>query len=191
MANSIEPDETARNEPSHLDLHCLHRYLFSSEGLKRLTRSTRRTLPIYLWCIGLAFFSRRSLSRFYPLLDNFIYGYLFCLAIKCRISYFIHFNIGLYNRFMEQYYAWLLRMTHRIGYIFGALAHSLYTRNSLDPQDTEAWKYHYSLTQNSGPEFREFLVRKPKFYCIKEGFKRLKIILGIFSWCIVRRNEKK
>ena len=24
MANSIDPDETAHYEPSHLDLHCLH-----------------------------------------------------------------------------------------------------------------------------------------------------------------------
>ena len=31
-------------------------------------------------------------------------------------------------------------MTSRIGYIVDALAHSLYTRNSLDPRDTEAWK---------------------------------------------------
>ena len=34
--------------------------------------------------------------------------------------------------FMEQYYAWFLWMIRRIGYIFGALTHSLYTRNSLD-----------------------------------------------------------
>ena len=27
-------------------------------------------------------------------------------------------------------------------FFFGALAHSLYTRNSLDPQDIEAWKYY-------------------------------------------------
>ena len=26
--NSVDPDETAHYEPSHLDLHCLHRYLF-------------------------------------------------------------------------------------------------------------------------------------------------------------------
>ena len=25
MANSVDPDEMAHNEPSHLDLHCLHR----------------------------------------------------------------------------------------------------------------------------------------------------------------------
>ena len=35
MANSVGPDETARYEPSHLDLHCLHMYLFWSAGLKR------------------------------------------------------------------------------------------------------------------------------------------------------------
>ena len=28
MANSVNPDEMARSKPSHLDLHCLHRYLF-------------------------------------------------------------------------------------------------------------------------------------------------------------------
>ena len=33
-------------------------------------------------------------------------------------------------------------MTHMIGYNFDALAHSLYTRSSLDPQDTEAGKYY-------------------------------------------------
>ena len=34
MANSVDPDETAHYEPSHLDLHCLHRYWFWSAGLK-------------------------------------------------------------------------------------------------------------------------------------------------------------
>ena len=29
-------------------------------------------------------------------------------------------------------------MNSRIGYIFDGLVHSVYTRNSLDPQDTEA-----------------------------------------------------
>ena len=27
MANSVDPDETAHCEPSHLDLHCLQRYM--------------------------------------------------------------------------------------------------------------------------------------------------------------------
>ena len=26
MTNSVDPNETARDEPSHLDLHCLRRY---------------------------------------------------------------------------------------------------------------------------------------------------------------------
>ena len=28
VAHSVDPDETARHEPSHLDLHCLQRYLY-------------------------------------------------------------------------------------------------------------------------------------------------------------------
>ena len=27
MASSVDPDKTAKYEPSHQDLHCLHRYL--------------------------------------------------------------------------------------------------------------------------------------------------------------------
>ena len=38
MANSVDPDGTARHEPSHLDLHCLHRYLFWSAGLRGLVQ---------------------------------------------------------------------------------------------------------------------------------------------------------
>ena len=34
MANSVNPDETAHYEPSHLDLHYLQRYLIWSAGLK-------------------------------------------------------------------------------------------------------------------------------------------------------------
>ena len=33
MSNSGDPDETARHEPSHLDLHCLQRYLIWSAGI--------------------------------------------------------------------------------------------------------------------------------------------------------------
>ena len=36
MTNSVDPDETARDEPSHLDLHRLHNYLFWSTKLKGL-----------------------------------------------------------------------------------------------------------------------------------------------------------
>ena len=37
MADSADPDETTRYEPSHLDLHCLQRYLYWSAALKGLT----------------------------------------------------------------------------------------------------------------------------------------------------------
>ena len=36
MASSEDPDEKAHFEPSHQDLHCLHRYLYPSTGLKGL-----------------------------------------------------------------------------------------------------------------------------------------------------------
>ena len=35
MASSADPDEMAHCEPSHLDLHCFHIYLYQSTGLKR------------------------------------------------------------------------------------------------------------------------------------------------------------
>ena len=34
MNNSVDPDETAHYEQSHLDLHCLQKYLIKSTGLK-------------------------------------------------------------------------------------------------------------------------------------------------------------
>ena len=47
---------------------------------------------------------------------------------------------------MEQYYMLdFSEWPFRISYIFNALAHSLYTRNTLDSQDTEDWKYYYNL----------------------------------------------
>ena len=36
MANSVDPDEMACYEPSHLDLHCLQRYLYWSVWMKQL-----------------------------------------------------------------------------------------------------------------------------------------------------------
>ena len=35
MANSVDPDETVPYEPSHQDLHCLHRYRFWSAAAER------------------------------------------------------------------------------------------------------------------------------------------------------------
>ena len=42
MTNSVDPDETARYEPSHLDIQCLHRYmyLFLSAGVRELMNET-------------------------------------------------------------------------------------------------------------------------------------------------------
>ena len=37
LANSVDPDETAHDEQSHLDLHCLHWYLYRSIGQRGLT----------------------------------------------------------------------------------------------------------------------------------------------------------
>ena len=37
MANRVDPDETARYEPSHLDLHCLHKYMLMYAGLNGFT----------------------------------------------------------------------------------------------------------------------------------------------------------
>ena len=36
MVNSVDPDEMAPYEPSHLDLHCLQRYLYWSAGMEGL-----------------------------------------------------------------------------------------------------------------------------------------------------------
>ena len=36
MASSVDPDETAHYEPSHLDLHCLQKNLSRSPGSKGL-----------------------------------------------------------------------------------------------------------------------------------------------------------
>ena len=44
MVNSVDTDEMAHYEPSHLDLHCYHRYLFWSTGLKGLNYSTETCL---------------------------------------------------------------------------------------------------------------------------------------------------
>ena len=46
MANSEDPDETAHNEPSHQDLHCLQNNLSQSTGLEGSRHSLfARKLP--------------------------------------------------------------------------------------------------------------------------------------------------
>ena len=44
IANSVDPDETAHNEPFHLEQHCLHKFLFCSAGLKGLYISLKYIL---------------------------------------------------------------------------------------------------------------------------------------------------
>ena len=39
FANSVDADEMAHYEASHLHLHCLQRYLFGSTGLKELNKN--------------------------------------------------------------------------------------------------------------------------------------------------------
>ena len=39
MTNSVDPDEMAHYEPSHLDLQCLHRYWFWFAELKGPNRA--------------------------------------------------------------------------------------------------------------------------------------------------------
>ena len=66
MANSVDPDETARDEPSHLDLHCLQRYLFWSVGAKRfsaLRLVLRLTIPRRYFCCSSSAFVRLVLIR--------------------------------------------------------------------------------------------------------------------------------
>ena len=45
MANSVYPDETAHNGPSHLDLHCLQNNLSRSIGLKGLNKKANMGIP--------------------------------------------------------------------------------------------------------------------------------------------------
>ena len=54
MANSVDPDETACYEQSDLDLHCLHRYLFWSAGLKLLTFKSQITIAALGSSVGCA-----------------------------------------------------------------------------------------------------------------------------------------
>ena len=49
MASSVDPDETARYEPSHHRLHCLHRYLFWSAGLKGLRYIKKKGAFRLMW----------------------------------------------------------------------------------------------------------------------------------------------
>ena len=46
MENSVDPDETACYELSHLDLHCWHKILFWSAGLKGNAKFSKATAEV-------------------------------------------------------------------------------------------------------------------------------------------------
>ena len=54
MPKSVDPDETARYEPSHLDLHFLQRYLYWSVRMKKFTYFSKSITPLerslFIWC---------------------------------------------------------------------------------------------------------------------------------------------
>ena len=39
MSNSVDPDETAHNEPSHLDLRCLQKHIIIAYGREVVNKS--------------------------------------------------------------------------------------------------------------------------------------------------------
>ena len=49
MTTSVDPDDTARYEPSHLDLHCLQRCVYWSAGMKGLISSDIKSNKIYIY----------------------------------------------------------------------------------------------------------------------------------------------
>ena len=50
MPNCVDLEETTCYEPSHLDMQCLHKYLFWSAGMKRFL--TQFSLETPIWVIG-------------------------------------------------------------------------------------------------------------------------------------------
>ena len=55
MANNVDPDEMASNGLSHLDLHCLQRYLCGSVGMKRLKYISNITVCFKIYHSGSTF----------------------------------------------------------------------------------------------------------------------------------------
>ena len=51
MSNSVDPDEMAHNATSHLDLHCLQKYLSLSTRLKNLSLCVYLIFDIVKDCI--------------------------------------------------------------------------------------------------------------------------------------------
>ena len=84
MANCVDPDETARYEPSHLDLHCLKRYLFLSVRLEGLT-SVAAKLNTFL---ENEIFLKQRTNQKAKISDSVTLGLLFL-----RFNVFMCFNV--------------------------------------------------------------------------------------------------
>ena len=73
MANSVESDETARYNPSHLILHSfLQKYMIWSEGLKELTLKPPVTTIVVCFVICL-WFSKSFLQTVWTQLLSYIW----------------------------------------------------------------------------------------------------------------------
>ena len=65
MANCADPDKMAHYEPSHQDLHCLHRSLVWSAGLKGLNNQqmTNSSLISYKVRLAISFQAGKHLNE--------------------------------------------------------------------------------------------------------------------------------
>ena len=75
MANSVDPDEMAHYEPSHLALHCLQKYLSFSTGLKRLSNDGVFCMQIFRVIMIISLFLAFCLSAI-------------CLSVMCFLFTF-------------------------------------------------------------------------------------------------------
>ena len=66
MTNSVDTDEMARDEPSHLDLQCLYKYLFRYPGLRKLIQTFgaefQTTICRFFFFNGVVLYSRLSIA---------------------------------------------------------------------------------------------------------------------------------
>ena len=109
MANSVDLDVTARHEPSHLDQHYLHKYLFWSTGLKGSNLSYIFVIICGSSSSGGGSSSRSSSSSNNTRIYLFIY-YLFVqtilLPMKSHIRHDISTLLYSYNYYMIRNERW-------------------------------------------------------------------------------------
>ena len=79
MTNNVDPDETAHDEPSHQDLHCLQKCLSWSTGLKGLN--------LVLWYPTLS-----PSVLFIFLWVSFGWSALICVICVCKLLSFYSFS---------------------------------------------------------------------------------------------------